>query len=82
MYATIAFLIIFVLMMPKIRDPLLQMLGGAGEWIGKYAPFSYIVLGVLMAATIAALALMIKWPGAPEPENPMAKYKKQDIETD
>jgi hypothetical protein len=82
MWATIAFLIIFVFMIPKIRDPLLQRLGGAGDWIVKYAPYSFIVLAVFLAATIAALVLMIKWPGVVEPENPLAKYKKGDAGTD
>ncbi|MGP8246133.1 MAG: hypothetical protein ACLQVN_16635 [Bryobacteraceae bacterium] len=82
MLGAIVFLIIFVLIMPGIRQPLFQRLGGAGDWIGKWAPFSYIVLALFLAATIAALVLMIKWPAAPEPEDPLAKYKKQDIDAD
>jgi hypothetical protein len=40
MWAALAFLFIFVLMMPQIRVPLFERLGGAGDWIGKWAPFS------------------------------------------
>ena len=82
MFATLAFLFIFILMMPQVRGPLVERLGGAGELIVKWAPFSYIVLALLLAATITALILMIKWPATPEPEDPLAKYKKQDIEMD
>lgn len=82
MFAVLAFLFIFVLMMPQIRGPLFERLGGAGEWIGKWAPFSYIVLALLLAATIAALVIMIKWPAPPPPEDPLAKYKKQDLGAD
>ncbi|MGA2146851.1 MAG: hypothetical protein ABSH49_18020 [Bryobacteraceae bacterium] len=82
MWAALAFLFIFVLMMPQIRVPLFERLGGAGDWIGKWAPFSYIVLALFLAATIAALVIMIKWPAPPKPEDPLAKYKKQDIEMD
>lgn len=80
MFATVAFLIIFILMMPQVRGPLFQRLGGAGEWIGKYAPFSYLVLALFLAAMITALILMIKWPKTVEPEDPLAKYKRQDLD--
>ena len=43
--------------------------------MAKYAPFSYLILAiVILVPTIAALVL-IKWPQPPEPENPLARYK-------
>jgi hypothetical protein len=78
MWATIAFLLIFALMIPQIKEPLFRNLGLSGDWFARYAPFSYIVLAMFVAAAIAATILMIKWPGVQEPEDPLAKYKKGD----
>ena len=48
-------------------------------WFVAWAPFSFIILALALAAPIAALMLMVKWPKVPEPENPLAKYKNDEV---
>ena len=75
---TLAFALFFVLLAPATRNMLLGVMTGAGDWIDKWAPFSYILLAVVVIVpSILALAL-IKWPQPPEPENPLARYKAAD----
>ncbi|MBZ5580037.1 MAG: hypothetical protein LAP40_26050 [Acidobacteriia bacterium] len=72
---SIVFALFFVLLAPTTRNMLFGVVAGAGDWIEKWAPFSYIALAlVLIVPTLAAIVL-IKWPQPPEPENPLARYK-------
>jgi hypothetical protein len=36
-------------------------------------------VALVIAAPIAALVLMVKWPKPVEPENPLARYKAEDV---
>ena len=71
------FLLVFVLIAPQSRSYLGSCLANAGEWIGAWAPFSYILLLMLPVAGLASVYIVKKWPVHIEPENPMAKYRKE-----
>ena len=73
------FLVFFLLIAPKTRAIISGMLGQSGDWISHYAPFSYVVLMVVAAAGLFSLTLMVRWPKVPEPENPLAKFKRDDL---
>ena len=79
MKATFAFLVFFLMIAPKSRALLAGWMGDAGAWVTAWAPFSYLIVAMVIAAPIAAMILMIKWPKPLEPENPLAKYKHEDV---
>ncbi len=79
MKATFAFLVVFLLIAPKSRALLSGWMGDAGNWLTAWAPLSYILVALVIAAPIAAMVLMVKWPKPVEPENPLARYKAEDV---
>ena len=77
---TILFALFFLFLSSKSRAFIGGLFGGAGELLDKYAPLSYVALGVVVLIPILAALVLIKWPEPPEPENPMARYKAaQDV---
>ena len=78
MFGAFIFLLFFLLIAPQTRGFLTGVLGQSGDWIQNSAPFSYIILGALLAAGFFSLYLMIHWPKVEEPENPLARYKNAD----
>jgi hypothetical protein len=70
------FLLVFVLIAPQSRSFLGSHLAGAGEWINAWSPFSYILLLMLPIAGLASAYIVRNGPERVEPENPMAKYRK------
>ena len=76
---TLLFTLFFVLLAPKSRAMLGTVFTGAGDWVVKWAPYSYVLLLVVVFAPILASLVVIKWPEPPEPENPLARYKAEDV---
>lgn len=72
---TVLFALFFVLLAPKTRTMLGGVVTGAGDWIVKWAPFSYVLLMIVVIVPAVAAFLVIKWPQPAEPENPLARYK-------
>jgi hypothetical protein len=80
---TILFALFFLFLSSKSRAFIGGAFATAGDYMGKYAPYSYIILGILVLVPAIAALVLIKWPQAPEPENPMARYKTaQDVMED
>jgi len=71
-------MVIFAMLMPASRNMVGHALSGAGEWIGKYAPFSYVVLVIILIVPIVATILVMNVKPPPEPENPLARFKNAD----
>lgn len=78
-FGTLLFTMFFVLLAPKSRAMIGAVFAGAGDWISKWAPFSYALLLIGIVVPIAAALLLVKWPEPPEPENPLARYKAEDV---
>jgi O-antigen ligase len=77
---TVLFALFFVLLAPKTRTMLGAVVAGAGDWIVKWAPYSYFLLMIVVIVPAIAAIVLIKWPQPPEPENPLARYKAaQDV---
>lgn len=79
MKATAAFVIFFLMIAPKTRALLTGWMSQAGDWVVHWAPLSYLVIALILAAPLAAAMLMIKWPKTVEPENPLSRYKQEDV---
>ena len=79
MLGAVLFLVMFILIAPATRNMLLGMLGDSGSWIVRWAPFSYILVAFVAVAGIFSLYLMTHWPKTPEPDNPLARYKHDDL---
>lgn len=75
---TVLFTVVVLLVAPQSRLFIMTRLASAGSFIDSWAPFSYILMLLLAAATIAAVYVMKSWPKTEEPENPMAKYRRED----
>ncbi|GEM_PF-1929771 len=73
----ILFILIFVLIAPQSRIFLLGLATGAGVWIANWAPFSYILLLILLAAPFVGMYLVHTAPPRVDEENPMAKYRRE-----
>jgi hypothetical protein len=65
------------MILPTTKNLLTGRLGSFGEWLGAWAPFSYLIVAVVLAAPIAAIRMMTTIPKYVEPENPMAKYLRE-----
>jgi len=72
------FALIFILIAPQSRAFLMGVLIKTGENLNAWAPFSYIVLALFLAALFASIYMMKTWPEREEPENPMAKYRREE----
>lgn len=73
----ILFVLAFVMIMPQSQAFLLGSFASAGTWITAWAPFSYLLLLILVVAPFVGIHLMRSWPEREEPENPMAKYRRE-----
>lgn len=82
MKATAAFAVFFILLNPKAKAILGTWMGDAGTWMVAWAPFSYLIIALAIMAPVVAALLMLKWPKVPEPENPLARYKYDDVVPD
>jgi hypothetical protein len=46
-------------------------------WMRDHQPYSYILVGTLVFASILSVALMYWWPKNKGPANPMEKYRNR-----
>lgn len=77
MKGAVIFAIMMLMIGPTTRHLLTGHLGAFGEWLGAWSPISYVIVAVVAAAPIAAMHMMFTWPKHVEPENPMAKYRRE-----
>jgi hypothetical protein len=74
------FVVAFVLMAPGPRAFLLTSMVALTAWLNSWAPYSFVILGFVVAAPMASLVLIKTWPSRVEPENPMAKYRRSSMD--
>jgi len=65
---------------PPSRAFVLSSLAGGAAWITHWAPFSFILLAILVAAPVVSIIIVRTWPVHVEPENPMAKYRRDPLD--
>ncbi len=46
-------------------------------WIQGWAPFSYLIILIMLVSAVVSIKTMATWPEIVEPEDPMAKYRRQ-----
>jgi di/tricarboxylate transporter len=73
----IVFVLVFVAIAPQSQTYLGGLFAATGVWIADWAPFSYLLLLILLAAPFVGIHLVRTWPVRVEEENPMAKYRKE-----
>ena len=78
-FGGVIFVMVFVLMAPATRAFLMTSAVAASTWMTAWSPISFILIGVVLAAPIAGLAVIKTWPAHVEPENPMAKYRREAV---
>ena len=74
------FALFFLFLAPSTRAFILGSLAGGSAWLASWAPFSYILLAIAIAAPIVSIHMIRSWPAHVEPENPMAKYRRDPLE--
>lgn len=70
------FMLVFILLAPQPRAFLEKLSVSVGASMTAWAPFSYLLLMVLIAALLAGFWIIQSWPKHVEPESPMAKYRR------
>jgi len=71
------FAVVILLIGPSTRSMLSGHLGAVGEWMGAWAPFSYLIVALVFAAPLVAIQMMVTIPKHVEPESAMAKYRRE-----
>ena len=74
------FAVFFLAIAPASRMFILASLAGGGAWFASWAPFSFILIALLLAAPMVSIFLVKTWPVHVEPENPMAKYRRDPLD--
>ena len=72
--------LVFVLIAPASRAFLAASLGGAYGWLWSWAPLSFILLAIAIAAPFVSIHMVRSAPVHVEPENPMAKYRRDPLD--
>jgi hypothetical protein len=73
----IVFVLMFLLITPQSQTYLGGLAAATSVWLADWAPFSYILLLILLAAPVVGIHLVRTWPARVEEENPMARYRKE-----
>jgi hypothetical protein len=71
--------LVFILLAPQSRAILTSAAVRSGDWIERWAPYSYLVLVAGFVVPLIAVLIVFKWPTARPIENPMARYKGNDV---
>jgi hypothetical protein len=76
------FVLIFMALTPASRKVMESSITGAGDWVVKYAPLSYLVLVIIVVVPVVAAIIVMRPTEPPEPEDPLARYKAEDVMED
>jgi len=74
------FALVFLLIAPASRAFLVGSVSGGSAWFWSWAPFSFILLAFVIAAPIVSIHMVRSAPLHVEPENPMAKYRRDPLD--
>ncbi len=76
------FALFFLLLAPGPRAFMVASLASGSAWLWSWAPLSFILVAIVIAAPIIAIHMIRSWPAHVEPENPMAKYRREPVYED
>jgi hypothetical protein len=71
----ILFGLIFMVITAKSNGAMGARVNQTLVWLHAWAPFSYILLLIVLAAPVVSFKIMHSWPKHEEPEDPMARYR-------
>jgi len=71
----ILFGLMFVVMMAHSNGSLEARVEHTLTWLHAWAPWSYLIILIVLAAPVASVKIMRSWPKPKEPEDPMKKYR-------
>jgi hypothetical protein len=71
----ILFGLMFMVMTAQSNGTLQERMDHTFAWIHGWAPFSYIIIALILVSPVIMLKVMNSWPKREEPVNPMRKYK-------
>jgi hypothetical protein len=73
----ILFILFFIGITPQTRHFVIGAAAGTAAWVADWAPVSYFLLLIVLAAPFAGMYIMHTWPQRVVEENPMAKYRRE-----
>jgi len=80
--ASFLFAMVFALLSSKVRGWFTGVFASDGEFLNKYAPYSYILLALILIVPIFCVLAFLQSSKPVEPENPLARYKLDDVVED
>ena len=67
--------LIFLVISAKATGALGERVNQTLAWLHAWAPFSYVLILIVLAAPVVSFKIMHSWPKHVEPEDPMARYR-------
>ena len=74
----VLFGLIFVAMSAKSTGGLGAQVNQTLAWVHAWAPYSYLLIFIVLAAPVVSFKIMHSWPKREEPVDPMARYRHGD----
>ena len=76
----ILFALFFFFISTQQSGSLQARMDGTFRWIHSWAPFSYLIIVIVLIAPVVMMKVMHSWPERKEPDDPMAKYRREAAE--
>ena len=73
----VLFGLFFLVMTSQQNGTLQARIDGTFNWLHAWAPFSYLIILIVIASPIVMMKLMASWPARKEPEDPMRKLRRE-----
>ncbi len=67
--------LIFFVLTANQKGAIGDKMSATMQWIQAWAPYSYILLLVLLLAPLVSIQIVRCWPEHKEPEDPMRRYR-------
>jgi hypothetical protein len=73
----ILFGLFFLVMTTQQNGTLQARIDGTFTWLHAWAPFSYLIILIVIASPIIMMRIMASWPEHKEPDDPMRKLRRE-----
>ena len=73
----ILFGLLFMVMTAQSTGSLQARIAQTFAWIHGWAPFSYLIILIVILSPFVSIKIMHSWPKRVEPEDAMAKYRRE-----